>query len=74
MRRNRLAKVAEFKQGLTDEQLLKLRDRQFVVVDQAKVYGHQPNDLDQKKIEAVKRNELRMLQHSLQEQLCTHQE
>jgi len=77
MRRNRLGKVAEFKQGITDEQLIKLRDRQFVIVDEAKVYGHQKRaapETSKDKGEAAKRRELRVLQHSMEEQLCEYQE
>lgn len=39
-RRDKLNKITSFKQGLTNDQLQMLRDRQFVVMDQSKIYGN----------------------------------
>lgn len=66
-RRERLAKITKFKQGLTEEQLSMLKDRQFVVVDQTKIYGVQTKEKPDSgrwgvdHIESNRRKELRAL-------------
>ena len=76
-RRKRLSKITSFKQGLTNEQLQMLRDRQFVVMDQSKIYGNpsktekQPsiplNDITLEQDVAAKDLQLRAIQDSLKE-------
>lgn len=79
-RRERLSKVVEFKQGITDDQITMLKDRQFVVIEHHRLYGkrktnkkNHDSELSKESLEQLKKKQLRTLQQSLEKQLDTFQ-